>query len=105
MTRRCKAYTKCQTKWVRRPAMITAHRNRPASAVCITLYGEGPLAAAPKPPVSIWMTPQETHAFAAWLCEQADALIASEARKEARRQERMAAKAKPAGDDGQPDGE
>lgn len=83
-------FVKMQTKWVRMPAMIDAERFE--ETVCVQVFGSR----HPNSAVSmahIYLTPHEAHAFASWLCEQADHLIAKQVRAEARKKARAEAKA------------
>jgi hypothetical protein len=90
-----RTYCKVQTKWSRRPAVIGADRHTNSGTVRIQLWPEAPFGAPYKSPAQIWLTPHEAQSFAAWLCEQAETLLATEARKEAKRLARLAAKNSP----------
>lgn len=77
------AFFKIQTKWSRWPALIEAHRCGD-DCVFIEVTSAWP-ASSEKPPASeIAMTAHEAQAFAAWLSEQAEHLLANASRKAAR---------------------
>jgi hypothetical protein len=82
-------YWKMQTKWVRHPAVIEAHRHDDAVGICVT--GEHRPGECP-PRAFVCLTPQEALAFASWVAEQADRLNAKAARAAARKAARRSAK-------------
>lgn len=83
-------YFKVQSKFVRRPARIRATR-------CDEVIGVGvyPEYAASEPmpdEATIFLTPHEAQGFAAWLSQQAEHLLAKQARAAARKAARRAAR-------------
>lgn len=85
-----RVYVKSQTKWTQYPAVIDACRGDETIAV---LVHPARLSGQPrKEPAAIYFDPQEAQGFAAWLSEQAEYLIAKQARAAARKAARMAAK-------------
>lgn len=83
-------YYKSQTRWVRVPAMVSGHRGE--STVALRIDPSRDASERPKPPATIIFEPHEAQAFAAWLSEQADHLLAKQARSAARKAARAAAK-------------
>ena len=83
-------YAKFQTKWVRHPAMIESHRCD--TTVAIRIHPDRPAGDAFREPAEIFLTPQEAQGFAAWLSEQAERLLAKQARAAARKAAKLAAK-------------
>ena len=83
MTRSKPDYYKSQTRWVRRPAMIESHRH--SDTIGIGIWPEHPPGQCPERPALIFMTPHEAQGFAAWLSQQAEHLLAKQARAAARR--------------------
>lgn len=90
MSRSKAHYYKWQTRWVRTPAMISGHRGE--STVAVRIDPSRDASERPKPPATIILDPHEAQAFAAWLSEQAEHLLAKQARAAARKAERTAAK-------------
>jgi hypothetical protein len=83
-------YFKQQSKWTRIPAAIEAHRC--SETIAVRLHPSRPMADAYVEPASIYMTPHEAQGFAAWLSQQADMLLAKQAKAAARKAARQAAK-------------
>lgn len=83
-------YMKMQTKWARIPAMIEAHRGD--ELVAVRVHPERAVGAPPCEPAMIFLTPNEAQGFAAWLSEQAEHVLAKQARAAARKAARLAAK-------------
>jgi hypothetical protein len=92
MKRTSKHYFKPQSKWVRVPAAIEAHRC--AETVAVRLHPSRHMTDAYIEPASIYMTPHEAQGFAAWLSQQADTLLARQTKAAARKAARQAAKEK-----------
>lgn len=88
--KRKRSFWKTQTQWVRIPAMIEAHCDD--ETVVVRLWPDRPATERCKEPAMIFLTPHETQAFASWLSEQAEALMAKKARAAARKASRAAAK-------------
>lgn len=84
-------YFKTQSLWTRIPAAIESHRCD--STIGVAIHPEKKLTDMSKEPARIFLTAHEAHAFAAWLSQQADMLIAAEAKAIARKAARLAAKA------------
>lgn len=80
---------KIQTLWTRFPAAIQA--NTGDRSIAIRIHPEH-RPQERSDPATIFMTPHEAQAFAAWLSEQAEHLLAKEARAAARKAARAAAK-------------
>jgi hypothetical protein len=83
MTRPKPDYYRSQTKWVRRPATIESHRH--TDTIGIGIWPEHPAGQCPDEPALIFMTPHEAQGFAAWLSQQAEHLLAKQAKAAARR--------------------
>lgn len=83
-------YFKSQTRWTRVPAAIEAHRCD--TVVGVAIHPERAVTDPPQEPARIFMTPHEAQAFASWLSQQADQLLAKQQRAAARRAARLAAK-------------
>lgn len=90
MARRHSHFWKIQTRWTRYPAAIESFRVEDAVMIGVTPSHEP--GQRPDPSV-ICLTPHETLAFASWLAEQAEHLIAKETRAAARRAARLQKKA------------
>lgn len=90
MSKRTTHYFKPQTKWVRIPAAIEAHRGD--ETVAVRIHHERAADGYYPPPAAIWLTPHEAQGFAAWLSQQADHILAKQARAAARKAARQAAK-------------
>jgi hypothetical protein len=76
-------FCKVQTKWSRWPAVIVANRYLDG-CIFIEITSSWP-AGSEKPPASeIVMSAHEAQAFAAWLSEQAEHLLAKASRKATR---------------------
>jgi hypothetical protein len=90
MRRTSKHFFKAQSKWVRIPAAIEAHRC--GETVAVRVHASRPMADAYVEPASIYMTPHEAQGFASWLSQQADTLLAKQAKAAARKAARQAAK-------------
>lgn len=75
-------FLKMQTKWTQMPAMIDATRHE--ETVCVQVFSSRPPNRTGQS-AHIYLTPHETQAFASWLCEQAEHLLAKKARADARR--------------------
>lgn len=82
-------FFKMQTKWVQMPAMIDATRHE--ETVCVQVFSSRQPNRTGQS-AHIYLTPHETHAFASWLCEQADHLLAKQARAADRAKARAAAR-------------
>lgn len=92
MKRTSKHFFKAQTKWVHVPAAIEAHRF--SETIAVRLHASRRMSDAYVDPASIYMTPHEAQGFAAWLSQQADTLLARQAKAAARKAARQAAKEK-----------
>jgi hypothetical protein len=90
MTRPKTCYYKSQTKWVRRPSRIESHRH--PDCIGIGIWPEHPAGQCPDEPALIFMTPHEAQGFAAWLSQQAEHLLAKQAKAAARRAATLARK-------------
>lgn len=90
MKRRAPYFWKSQTQWVRLPAVIEAHKGD--TTVAVRIHPEHRPQDGSVEPASIFLTPNEAQAFAAWLSEQAEHLLAKQARAVARKAARAAAK-------------
>ena len=90
MKRTSKHYFKPQSKWVRIPAAIEAHRC--SETVAVRLHPARNVTDDYADPACIWLTPHEAQGFAAWLSQQADTLLARQAKAAARKAARQAAK-------------
>jgi hypothetical protein len=86
-------YYKCQTKWVRHPAMIESHRH--TDCIGVGIWPDHPPGQRPDRPTLIFLTPHEAQGFAAWLSQQAEHLLAKQAKAAARRAAKIAAKQEP----------
>jgi hypothetical protein len=93
MTRPKTYYYKSQTKWARRPAAIESHRH--SDTIGIGIWPEHPPGQCPERPALIFMTPHEAQGFASWLSQQAEHLLAKQAKAAARRAAKFAAKQEP----------
>lgn len=93
MTRPKTYYYKSQTKWARRPAAIGSHRH--SDTIGIGIWPEHPPGQCPERPALIFMTPHEAQGFASWLSQQAEHLLAKQAKAAARRAAKFAAKQEP----------
>ena len=80
-------FVKMQSKWSRWPALIQSHRCGD-SGVVIEITASWPVGTRKPRTSDIVLTPHEAQAFAAWLSEQAEHLVALAARKEARAEAR-----------------
>lgn len=90
MARKRSQYTKYQTKWSRLPAVLSSARGD--DTVMIQVRGEW-RSDGPAPSVAmIALTAQEAQGFAAWLSEQAEHLLAKQARAVARKLARLESK-------------
>lgn len=76
-------YWKFQTKLVWHPAAIEAMRGD--DCVAVRVYPSRRAADKPPPPAGIILSPQEAIGFAAWLHEQAEHVVAKQARAAARK--------------------
>lgn len=83
-------YGKTQTVWVTYPAFLQS--SRCDTTVAIGIYPEHCANERPVEAAKIFLTPHEAKGFAAWLSEQADHILAKQARNAARRAARLAAK-------------
>jgi hypothetical protein len=83
MKRTSKHFFKEQSKWTRIPAAIEAHRC--SETVAVRVHPSRWVADAYVEPASIYMTPHEAQGFAAWLSQQADTLLARQAKAAARK--------------------
>ena len=90
MRRTSKHFFKPQSKWIRIPAAIEAHRC--SETVAVRIHPSRSVTEQYSEPASIYMTPHEAQGFAAWLSQQADALLAKQAKAAARKAARKAAK-------------
>lgn len=90
MKRNSKHYFKPQSKWVRIPAAIEAHRC--AETVAVRVHPSRSVTEQYSEPASIYLTPHEAQGFAAWLSQQADTLLDRHAKAAARKAARQAAK-------------
>lgn len=88
--KRSSHYFKPQSKWTRIPAAIEAHRC--SETVAVRLHPSRGVTDPYEEPACIWMTPHEAQGFAAWLSQQADTLLAKQAKAAARKAARLAAK-------------
>jgi hypothetical protein len=87
---RGRTYFKSQTAWIRRPARIRA--TRCDEVIGVGIIAEHSATVPPREEASIFLTPHEAQAFAAWLSQQAEHLLAKQARAAARKAARRAAK-------------
>jgi len=76
-------YYKFQTQWVRRPALLESRRH--SDCIGLGIWPEHPPARPPEHPTVIFLTPHEAQGFAAWLSQQAEHLLAKQAKAAARR--------------------
>lgn len=90
MKRTSNHYFKTQSRWTRLPAAIEAHRC--SETVAVRLHAARGIDDPYADPASIWLTPHEAQGFAAWLSQQADTLLAKQAKAAARKAARQAAK-------------
>lgn len=88
--KRNRTYVKSQTAWIRRPARIRA--TRCDEVIGVGIVAEYSATALPREEASIFLTPHEAQAFAAWLSQQAEHLLAKQARVAERNAARRAAK-------------
>ena len=89
MKRTSKHFFKPQSKWVRIPAAIEAHRC--SETVAVRIHPSRSVTEQYSEPASIF-TPHEAQGFAAWLSQQADTLLERHAKAAARKAARQAAK-------------
>lgn len=85
-----RGYWKQQTKWARIPAAIDAYTVR--DTLAIRVHHDRASGAPPTPPAIIFLDAREAQGFASWLSREADRLMARQAKAEARRLARAAAK-------------
>ena len=90
MKRTSRDFFKPQSKWTRIPAAIEAHRC--SETVAVMIHPSRPVTEQYSAPASIYMTPHEAQGFAAWLSQQADTLLARQAKAATRKAARQAAK-------------
>jgi hypothetical protein len=90
MKRTEKHYFKAQSTFTRIPAAIQA--SRCSDVVGVRLHPGHAATEMQPPPACIWLTPHEAQGFAAWLSQQADALLAKQAKAAARKAARKAAR-------------
>lgn len=88
--RKANHYFKAQSKWTRIPAAIESHRC--SETVAVRLHAAHYVTEPYVEPATIYLTPHEAQGFAAWLSQQADHLIAKQAKAAARKAARQAAK-------------
>lgn len=90
MKRSSSHYWKVQTLWTFIPAMLDAKRGE--SSVMVRIYPTRRPSDPPCDPALVALTPNEAIGFAAWLHEQAEHIIAKQAKAAARKAARLAAK-------------